>query len=217
MPLRQSARSQSADHAVTAMSFAPRGARGFSLVETLVVMTIVVIVVGIAVPSYKYVTNSNRVSAEVNQLLADMQYARSEAVKEGATVTVCPWDSTTNTSPTCLTSGATTWNKGWFVFSDLNGDGNFNTGDKVLRSQPSFSSSDTFVSSDTAVTFVSFNREGFTSIPATDNTTSGGLVFKLNVVSLNAQWERCLVISYAGIMQTLRNGQSLPGGKSPCT
>ena len=207
--------SQSADRTMTAMSLAPpRGARGFSLVELIVVMTIVGIVVGIAVPSYKYVTNSNRVSAEVNQLLGDMQYARSEAVKEGLTVTVCPWDSTANPTPTCLTSGATTWNKGWFVFSDINGNGAFDTGnDQVLRAQPGFTSTDTFVSSDAAVKFVSFNREGFAAIPTADNTsTSGGLLFKLNVAAAaTTQWERCLQISYVGIMQTLR------GGSSPCT
>jgi type IV fimbrial biogenesis protein FimT len=180
-----------------------RGSHGYSLVELLVVMTIVAIVIGIAVPSYRYVTNSSRVTAEVNQLLGDMQYARSEAVKEGSAVSVCPSsNATTSSSPSCL--GSTTWNSGWMVFSDLNGNGSFDTGDQLLRSQPALNSNDTFVASDSAVTYVSFNREGFTSIPSSDNTSAaGGLVFKLNVTPGNAQWERCLVISYVGVMQTL--------------
>jgi type IV fimbrial biogenesis protein FimT len=201
--------SQSADHTQTAISFAARSSRGYSLVELIVVMTIVAIVIGIAVPSYKYVTNSNRVSAEVNLLLGDLQYARSEAVKEGSTVSVCQSNST---QTACLPNGAN-WNAGWIVFSDLNADGQLNAGDQLLRAQPGFSpSTDTFVSSDSGVNFLSFNREGFTTIPTTDSGgANGGLLFKLNVAAANVQWERCLLVSYVGVMQTLR------GGTSPCT
>jgi two-component system, OmpR family, sensor histidine kinase TctE len=203
--------SQSADHTLTAISFAARSSRGYSLVELIVTMTIVAIVIGIAVPSYKYVTNSNRVSAEVNLLLGDLQYARSEAVKEGSTVTVCPSNNANTSTPSCLTTGAN-WNTGWLVFSDINASGALDTGAQLLRAQPGFSpSTDTFVSSDPGVKFVSFNREGFTTIPTTDMTTNGGLLIKLNVATPNVQWERCLLLSYVGVMQTLR------GGTSPCT
>ena len=94
----------------TAIGFASTRSRGYSLVELVAVMTIVAIVVGIAVPSYKYVTNSNRVSAEVNLLLGDMQYARSEAVKEGTIVSVCPGTATPSGSTfTGTCSGAINW------------------------------------------------------------------------------------------------------------
>lgn len=198
-----------------AITIAVRGSRGYSLVELLTVMAIVGIAIGIAVPSYKYVTNSNRVSAEVNQLLGDMQYARSEAVKEGSFVSVCPGTTSTSGSTvtgTCASSGAN-WQGGWFVFSDVNGNGTFDTGDQVLRTQSAFTSTDTFASSDSSVNAVTFNREGFTlSIPATDTSgANGGLLIKLNTATTNQQWERCIQISYAGIMQTLH------GGTSPCT
>lgn len=200
-----------------------RLSRGYSLVELITVMTIVGIAIGIAVPSYKYVTNSNRVSGEVNQLLGDLQYARSEAVKEGTFISVCPGTVTTSGSTvtgTCASSGAN-WQSGWFVFSDVNGNGVFDSGnDQVLRTQPAFASSDTFASTDSTVKVITFNREGFTlSIPASDtnsvssgsNVTYTGLLIKLNTVSTNPQWERCLQISYAGLMQTLH------GGTAPCT
>jgi two-component system sensor histidine kinase TctE len=205
--------SQLADqNMIPPLSFAAPSSRGYSLVELIVVMTIVGIVIAIAVPSYKYVTNSNRVSAEVNLFLGDLQYARSEAVKEGSTVSVCQSSNAQTATPTCLPNGAN-WNTGWLVFSDVNANGALNTGDQLLRAQPGFSpSTDTFVSSDSGVNFISFNREGFTTIPATDSGgTNGGLLFKLNVATPNVQWERCLLLSYVGVMQTLH------GGTSPCT
>src|SRR5882672_12636130 len=62
---------------------------GFTLTELMVVLAIVAILLSIGVPSYRYVTNSYRMSAEVNGLLGDLQYARSEAIKEGQTVSTC--------------------------------------------------------------------------------------------------------------------------------
>jgi type IV fimbrial biogenesis protein FimT len=49
---------------------------GFTLIELIVVITIVSILMAVGVPSYRYVTNSNRMSAEVNGLLGDLQFAR---------------------------------------------------------------------------------------------------------------------------------------------
>ena len=62
---------------------------GFTVTELVIVMTIVGILTAIGVPSYKYVTTSNRISSEINSLLGDMQFARSQAIKQGLTVTVC--------------------------------------------------------------------------------------------------------------------------------
>ncbi len=57
-----------------------RRSSGFSLTEVAVVMSIVAILLAIGLPSFKYVTASNRVSTEVNGLLGDLQFARSLAV-----------------------------------------------------------------------------------------------------------------------------------------
>jgi len=190
------------------VALAPRAVRGYTLVELITVMTIVGILIGIGVPSYRYVTNSSRVSGEINQLLADMQYARSEAIKQGTGVTVCP-GTVTGTNPaitgTCATSG-TNWHTGWFVFVDLHANGTFDTGDQVLKVQPAFTSKDTLVfSGDSAVTAITFNREGFTTnIPLSDSTNGTGLIFKLNTQPTNVQWERCLTIGFVGLMSTQR-------------
>ena len=63
--------------------------KGFTLTEVIVVTAIVAILFGIAIPSYKYLTTSYRMSAEINNLVGDLQFARGEALKEGNGVTAC--------------------------------------------------------------------------------------------------------------------------------
>src|ERR1700723_3610458 len=110
---------------------------GFNLLELLIVMAIVAIMAMIGIPSFKYVTTSNRVSSEVNSLLGDMQYARNEAVKEGQTVTVCASSNATAILPGC--SGSTSWQSGWIVFSDPSNNQKVpNANAIILRVQPAF-------------------------------------------------------------------------------
>src|ERR1700686_3666775 len=110
--------------------------RGITLIELVAVMGIVAMLLAIGIPSYKYVTNANRISAEINGLLGDLQFARSEAIKEGQTVSVC----VSSDGVSCLPANSA-WNNGWIVFSDVNGDGILQTanGDLLLRAQRTFS------------------------------------------------------------------------------
>ncbi len=94
-----------------AQSQAARARCGFTLVEMIMTMAIAAILLTIAIPSFRYVTNSNRIAGELNGLLGDLQFARAEAIKEGRTVTVC----VSNDGATCANS--TTWQSGWIVFS----------------------------------------------------------------------------------------------------
>jgi len=162
---------------------------GFTLTELMVVLAIVAILLTIGVPSYRYVTNSYRMSAEVNGLLGDLQYARSEAIKEGQTVTTC-----VSTNGTACTGG-TAWAGGWIVFSDPNGNATVDAGETVLRVQSPFTGQipDTFGASNTAATAITYNREGFA------RTTPAGFftTITLKDSTNNGAWRRCLVIAAA--------------------
>jgi type IV fimbrial biogenesis protein FimT len=138
---------------------------GFTLTELMVVTAIVAILLTIGVPSYRYVTNSYRMSSEVNGLLGDLMYARSEALKEGQFVTVCA----SVNGLTC--SGATAWNTGWVVFSNPTNGAQPTVG--TLRMQQAFTGTtpDTF-NADNGVSAVTYNREGFaTTAAGFPNTT----------------------------------------------
>lgn len=163
---------------------------GFTLTEVLIVTTIVAILFGIGLPSYKYVTTSNRVASEVNALLGDMQYARSEAIREGQTVTVCP----SADGASCAGGATGVWQSGWIVFSDANNDQTVQAGEPVLRVQRKFAGGDTFASNPTAVTF---NREGFaTGLAAT-------VLVTLHDPTGNVGYTRCLQITMVGSLKTV--------------
>ena len=174
---------------------------GVTMMELLVVMVVAAILLALGVPSYRYVTYSNRVSSEVNALLGDLQYARSEAIKEGQTVTVCPVNVTPPTA--CATSSS--WQTGWMVFSDINNNHILASTANILRVSAAFTGSpqDTFVANDN-LTFVSFNREGFaTALPtALSGTPTGYATITLHTTPNSAQWTRCIQIFTSGMMGT---------------
>jgi type IV fimbrial biogenesis protein FimT len=132
---------------------------GFTLVELLVVMAIAAILLTIGVPSYTATTSKYRVSTEVNSLVGDLQYARSEAIKQGVTVTVC----TSTDGATC--SGATSWASGHVVLTNPTNAATPTTatGAVLLRTQAAFSGTDTATS---AAAAISFNRDGFAGAPS---------------------------------------------------
>jgi type IV fimbrial biogenesis protein FimT len=165
---------------------------GFTLTELMVVVAIVAILLGIGVPSYRYITNSYRMSAEVNGLLGDLQYARSEAIKEGQTVTAC----VSTDGATC--AGTTTWQSGWIVYSNP-ANTNVPAAGSVLRVQNAFTGTtpDTFTASNN-VSAITYNREGFAS-------TAAGFVWTtitLQDPTANGAWTRCLVMAPATPLST---------------
>nr|WP_051464538.1 GspH/FimT family pseudopilin [Pseudoxanthomonas suwonensis] len=87
----------------------PPGAGGFTLVELMVTLGVLAILVSMATPSFTSVINSNRLSSQANELVADIQLARSEALRRNRTVRLCRSDN----GSACAT-GTGNWT-GWIV------------------------------------------------------------------------------------------------------
>jgi type IV fimbrial biogenesis protein FimT len=178
---------------------------GFTLTEVIIVMLVLGILVAIGTPTFKYVTTSNRISNEINGLLGDMQFARSVAVKQGQTVTVCSSSNSMTTNPTCNTGGATgIWQTGWIVFLDTNGDGQVESGETVIRTQPAFTSTDTLIST-VGFGTAKFNRMGYapTGFPV-------NLIISLNSSPAITSWTRCLNVTPIGYATTEQSGAGTP-------
>ena len=62
--------------------------RGFTLIELMVALAVAGVLMGLAVPSFFESTARARLQGAINELAIDLQYARSEAVRERAPVTL---------------------------------------------------------------------------------------------------------------------------------
>lgn len=91
-----------------------RPARGFSLAELMVVVALLGIIAGIAVPGFQGVQQRLQIRAEASRLLVALNLARSEAVRQGAPVSLCPSAYAANGQLAC----AGDYSGGWIVFSN---------------------------------------------------------------------------------------------------
>jgi len=178
-------------------STSPRLARagGFTLIELLVTIALAGVLMSVAAPSMTKMIGANRVQTEASTFVNDMQFARSEAIKQGLPVTVCA----SSDGTTCL--AANTWQKGWIVFPDPNGNGALDSGEAALRARPALRGNDTFVATPTQ-TYVIFNREGFTSSLGTSLVT-----FKLHTADNAVKSTRCVAVGIGGRLTTQAAGE----------
>lgn len=165
----------------------------------MVAMAIVALLLSIGVPSYRYVTNANRIASEVNGLLGDLQLARAQAIKQGLPVTVC----VANTAGTAC-GGGTSWKAGWITYVDSNVNGSFDVGEPILKVQKTFTSTDTFNATN-SVTAVTFNRSGIAV------GIVNGTVIKLQDTGANTKWTRCLVVVGSGLASVQPYGGTFNG------
>jgi len=84
--------------------------RGFTLIEMMIAITVAGILLMIAVPSFRNASLSSQLRSAANDFIASTNFARSEAIKRGAAVTMCV--STDGSS--CAAGG---WEQGWIVLS----------------------------------------------------------------------------------------------------
>lgn len=132
---------------------------GFTLIEIMVAVAIFAILASLVAPSMKNFTANNRRTAQLNHMVGSFNLARSEAVKRGATVTICArGDATNDPSNECAQQNNGRWENGWIVFVDSDGNSNVDINapgaDTVIRQYEALKGSQ--------VRFVPFDSGGLT-------------------------------------------------------
>ena len=95
-----------------AMNAKMRDSRGFTLLELMVTLTVAAVLAVVAIPSFRDLLRKNRVSSANNALLADLSYARSEAITRGSIVSICP-----SSDGSSCASDKQNYEGGWIIYT----------------------------------------------------------------------------------------------------
>lgn len=135
----------------TVCRLAPPGVRrtaGFTLIEMMVTITVLVVLLGLAAPSFATFQRNSELTAAANTLLSSLAAARSEAMKRGRNVTVVPVD-------------GTNWTSGWIVFVDEAGFGTKQSAETELALESALPVSLTAATEPSGLVYVMFNGSGY--------------------------------------------------------
>ncbi len=112
---------------------------GFTIPEIMITIGIIAIILSTAVPGLSNMIKDNRLATQINRVVADIHFARSEAAKRDVRVIMCRSAAPNASTPSC-SGTAQVWDTGYIIFAD---DGNYsnsiyNNGTDILlrRGQP---------------------------------------------------------------------------------
>jgi len=128
-----------------------RPARGFTLPEILIVITVLAVLLGVGMPSFTEFMRGQRVKTASFDLFSTLVHARSEAITRNTTVTVTP------------VSAA--WTNGWTVTE---------SGGTVIRTMGAVVN--VSITGPTTVVFRGSGRLNAASMPTFELTASGSTV-----------------------------------------
>lgn len=85
---------------------------GLTLLELVMGVSVMAVVLAIAAPSFRQITESNRFAGTSHELTVSLTTARTLAISRGHRVSVCPMTH----DQRC--TGSNDWSQGWMVFLD---------------------------------------------------------------------------------------------------
>lgn len=173
-------------------------ARGFTLIELIVTVSVASILLAIAVPGFQYIITSSRLSSTANAFVNALGQARLEAIKRNAFVQFCSDDAGENTAD-AMALGTACGTAAGAVYA-LNADGTTTMVSSAIQLPPSL----------TGTVFpVRFRGQGAayeigSAVPYT------GLVADLGSTGLSTNNHRCIYLSTGRAVATCTHTGDCP-------
>jgi type IV fimbrial biogenesis protein FimT len=124
---------------------------GFTLYELMLTVLVMGVILAMGVPNFADFTKNSRMASTANDLHSSFLLARSEAARAKSNVTIC--------AGTVAGGCAGTFNQGWIIFVDTDGDIALDPGEAVLRSHPPVPNQ-LAITPDNGATYFSFAATG---------------------------------------------------------
>jgi len=151
-------RSQPQTQFRTARSLPQHLARGFTLIEMLIVVAVTAVLMSIAVPSMDATIRSIRLTSASNVFVSGLHLARSEAIKRNGRVVLCK----SADGAVCSASGG--WEQGWIIFHDANNNGVHDSTETIIQREAALAANLRFVGNLSVARYVSFAASGATRL-----------------------------------------------------
>ena len=130
---------------------------GFTLLELLITVALISILAAFAIPSMRSFSQNDRLTTNINTMIGHLAYARSEAVKRHAQVSICISNDTVG-----CTGG--NWEDGWIVYVDADANGTFDAAtlnEDILRVNQVLDHNNTLTGTGAYGTQVTYDNRGF--------------------------------------------------------
>jgi len=154
-------------------------AKGLTLIELMVVISIIAILASLTAPSFTDMIRRQKVSGESNVLFSLVYLARSEAIKRNSIVTICK----SNDADQC----GGNWSDGWIVFQDNDEDGSRDAGEMLISSGT--------IGNDYQLNWTAFGSNNYIRFTHNGLTLAQNGTFKLCPADNDAKYARAVVIS----------------------
>lgn len=148
-------------------------------------------------------------AGNVNTFLADLRYARSEAVRRGGRVILCRSEDPLAVPPTCAANAGTTgkgWATGWVIFHDRDASDTITAGDETLRVQAPLTGVDSVIEG-VATASTKFK---FTATGRLQDTASAAKL-KFGGSQFDSSMQRVVCVSAGGRPRIAGDGSSSCG------
>lgn len=159
----------------------PVSCRGFTLLELMITIVIAAILLTVAVPSFTDLIKTNRTRTQISSVMGVIQAARSEAIKRGQTVSVCPLN---QAAPRSCTNS---WNNSLSAFFDINNDGRLDANEAVVKVTDGLSGNNVMTWNGPQ-TRISFDARGATA--------AGGGTLKLCDADNDNKYARAVIVAF---------------------